>query len=284
MAGIAHAQEGAEASLKESRYILSMTNKLRQKNRLKKWTADSRLMIVADNVARKIVKYGMKNYKSNWLAEPLRKIGYSSQSTQIIIQENSPSREKFYNSLLKDKKGSKFLKDKMRTQFGFAYLSGSAVRSNPRLSNIRIAILAEKTKQAGKNWAKDLLKYINKFRRTYNLPPLKPNKLLSRAAQAHVDDMAIKDFFAHKNLRGKDHGYRAQREGYKYQVALENLAVGQSSPEEVVEAWKLSKDGHREAMINRKVTEIGLGYRFLPADGGKIQSYHYWAITMAKPR
>jgi uncharacterized protein YkwD len=52
----------------------------------------------------------------------------------------------------------------------------------------------------------------------------------------------------------------------------------------VVDGWINSKTGHREAMLDKSVREIGVGYTYLPRDGGQVAAHHYWAMTLAAPR
>lgn len=47
--------------------------------------------------------------------------------------------------------------------------------------------------------------------------------------------------------------------GIVYQLAGENIALGQTTPEQVVEAW-MNSEGHRENILNQSYTHIGVGY------------------------
>lgn len=47
--------------------------------------------------------------------------------------------------------------------------------------------------------------------------------------------------------------------GITYRSAGENIAKGQTSPEEVVQAW-MNSQGHRENILNANFTHIGVGY------------------------
>lgn len=274
----------ANESQIEARYILEKANLWRKKSRLNKWQADPRLMAAADSVARRILRSGARNFDKSWMSDALRQTGYNAQSSQILIRVNERSKDSFLQNLRTTIDGKAFLEINEHGKMGYAYYGPEQANQHANLISLRVMITADPTKKVGISWANDLQKHVNKFRKQYGLPKLKINILLSRAAQLHADDMAIRDYVEHINLSGKGPGYRAQRQGYRYQVLLENLAAGQTSPKEVVEAWKKSKDGHREAMLNSKVTEVGFGYRFLPTDGGRVNSYHYWAMSMARPQ
>ena len=156
---------------------------------------------------------------------------------------------------------------------------------DPRFGDLDywVVLLGNPPKPATRNWRREVLKEVNRFRATHGLRPLRLAPLLNEAAQRHADDMAYRDYFAHEAPNGTGPGDRAASAGYRFQTVLENLAAGQQTPREAVEGWKNSP-GHRRAMLNRKVTEAGIGYRFLSTDRGRVRSFHYWAMSMALPR
>ena len=109
------------------------------------------------------------------------------------------------------------------------------------------------------------------------------NEKLNRASQYHADDMAIRDYFSHFSPENQDIAHRVTKFSYSWRKVLENLAGGQGTPRKVVESWKASKAGHREAMIDEDVTEAGIGYRYLEVDTGKTRFSHYWALSLGLP-
>lgn len=143
-------------------------------------------------------------------------------------------------------------------------------------------LISNPPEPANRNWRQMVLDEVNRFRARYALRPLRLNRQLNRAAQAHADDMATRDFFAHETPEGRSPAQRARAAGYRYRIILENLAAGQPNPKDAVEGWKNSP-GHRKAMLDRDITEAGIGYRFLANDGGKIRLSHYWAMSMGRP-
>ncbi len=147
-----------------------------------------------------------------------------------------------------------------------------------------VVIVAKPSKAAGHGWQRETLRLVNKFRAEHRLPALRLNNKLSKAAQAHADDMFVRDFFEHTSPSGTNHGQRATAQGYLWRTILENLATGQPTPFEAVEGWKRSKTGHREAMLNVNITEAGIGYRFMANDKGKYTGHHYWAMLMGLPQ
>lgn len=162
--------------------------------------------------------------------------------------------------------------------------SGAPDRADgkPPVDHVWVLLLAEPTTPAV-DWRAETLRHINAFRAEYGLAPLTPNAVLDRAAQGHADDMAQRDYFAHLAPGGEDPGQRATAAGYRFWRVLENIAAGQPTPREAVEGWKRS-DSHRAALLDRTVTEAGIGYAYLPNDGGRARHVHYWALTMGHPR
>jgi uncharacterized protein YkwD len=158
---------------------------------------------------------------------------------------------------------------------------GGQIRNT--LDHYWVLTLAAPTRRADRKWRRDILDRVNRFRAQYRLAPLQLNDRLNRAAQAHADDMAMRDYFAHASPDGETVGQRATRAGYKWRSILENLAAGQDNPRTTVEGW-IRSPGHRQAMLNPTVRDAGVGYRFLSGDGGRTRQFHYWALNMARAR
>ena len=103
-----------------------------------------------------------------------------------------------------------------------------------------------------------VLELVNAERTGRGLTELTRNSLLDAAAEAHAGDMAANDFFAHTGSDGGNVGDRATAAGYTWSRVGENIAFGQQSPEEVMDAW-MNSDGHRANILNPDFTELGVG-------------------------
>ena len=125
------------------------------------------------------------------------------------------------------------------------------------------------------NFINQVIKLTNAERRQARLQPLTNDPLLANTAQDHSDDMADNDFFSHTGVNGSKLGDRVKKSGYQYSTAGENIAAGQTTAEQVVEAW-MNSPGHRANILNSKFTEIGVGYTFLENDTGSVNYNHYW--------
>ncbi|TXS22836.1 CAP domain-containing protein [Streptomyces sp. ms191] len=106
--------------------------------------------------------------------------------------------------------------------------------------------------------ADQVISLVNAERAKAGCSPLTVNSQLTRAAQAHSDDMAARDFFDHTNPDGKGPGDRVTATGYPWSTYGENIAMGQSSAEQVMESW-MNSPGHRANILNCSFKEIGIG-------------------------
>ncbi|MFD6387667.1 sigma-70 family RNA polymerase sigma factor [Streptomyces nigra] len=99
---------------------------------------------------------------------------------------------------------------------------------------------------------------VNKERATAGCGPLAEDSLLDKSAQAHSADMAARDFFDHTNPDGADPGQRITAAGYRWSTYGENIAMGQQTPEAVMESW-MNSPGHRANILNCSFKDIGVG-------------------------
>jgi uncharacterized protein YkwD len=123
-------------------------------------------------------------------------------------------------------------------------------------------------------------KEINAFRAQNGLPPLTfKNKLIS-VARDYAVVMKTKDQMGH-SVDGTTVAQRLDKGGYKYARYFENVAWNKGHADaaaQAVKSWKESTSGHREAMLSRDVTEMGIG--LARSSTGK----EYFCLVLAKPR
>ncbi|WP_354698103.1 sporulation protein [Paraconexibacter sp. AEG42_29] len=105
---------------------------------------------------------------------------------------------------------------------------------------------------------------VNEARTARGLTPLASESRLQTAAQAHADDMRAKSYFAHQGVLGPGLGDRVTARGYDWSTVGENIAQGQRTPFEVVEAW-LGSSGHCKNILGA-FSDIGIG----------VNSGRYW--------
>lgn len=94
-------------------------------------------------------------------------------------------------------------------------------------------------------------------------PALRWRAELASAALAHSQDMAKRNYFAHRGKGGTQVGERTTRQGYRWQRVGENIATGQGSAESVMSAW-LSSPQHCANLMQPGFTEMGAAYAINP--------------------
>jgi len=125
-------------------------------------------------------------------------------------------------------------------------------------------------------YVQTLINLINQARSDVGRATLTVNTQLTFAAQGHSLDMACNDFLKHSGSDGSWTGDRLAEAGYPNTYYLEVLAIG--LPQDAINQWR-SDSTHWEAVINSRVTEIGVGYVY-----SKYSSYGgYWTVDMGGP-
>lgn len=100
---------------------------------------------------------------------------------------------------------------------------------------------------------------------------LRLNYLLEDAAQLHSEDMAANDYFSHESADGTTFVERVQEAGYdNYEFLGENIAVGYSDAQSVVDAW-MSSEGHCNNIMNPDFEELGVGIA-----ENEVDNRYYW--------
>lgn len=89
--------------------------------------------------------------------------------------------------------------------------------------------------------------------------PLRHDVHLSLAAQLHAQDMASNNYFEHLSLDGRDFTDRIGETDYPGRAAGENIAFGQQTAREVVNAW-MDSAPHCRTIMARSYDAVGLGF------------------------
>ncbi len=113
---------------------------------------------------------------------------------------------------------------------------------------------------------------LNDYRASNGRAALAYSPRLEAAALAHASDMAAQGFFDHRGSDGSTVGGRVRRQGYGWCFVAENIAQGQLSLAEVMQAWADSR-GHRRSMLAREAREFAL----IEAPG------RIWVMVLAAP-
>jgi len=129
---------------------------------------------------------------------------------------------------------------------------------NAPLPNDREVTLPSKESMAG--FELEVLRLTNAEREKAGLKPCAGDDTnLNRSARAKSEDMAANNYFSHDSPTYGDPFAMMRNFGVQYQSAGENIAKGQPTPGEVVQAW-MNSPGHRENILNGSYTHLGVGY------------------------
>lgn len=115
--------------------------------------------------------------------------------------------------------------------------------------------------------AEQVVKLVNEERAKRGLSALTIDTKVTAAANVRARE--IKQSFAHTRPDGTSFSTALKEQGVTYRGSGENIAWGQKSPEEVMNAW-MGSDGHRANILNENYKNIGVGY-YQDANGVK-----YW--------
>jgi uncharacterized YkwD family protein len=91
------------------------------------------------------------------------------------------------------------------------------------------------------------------------LPALKVDVNLSKVAREKSSDMQRNNYFSHQSPTCGSPFDMMKKFGITYKSAGENIAMGQKTPTEVVQAW-MNSEGHRANILNGSYTHIGVGH------------------------
>ena len=112
----------------------------------------------------------------------------------------------------------------------------------------------------------EVLRLVNEERARVGAAPLKFAKDLAASAYVRARELPIK--FSHTRPDGSKCFTAMPQVGH---VIGENLAGGQNSPKQVVQAWMNSKT-HRDNILSKNFKEIGIIYYYQSNSKYK----HYW--------
>lgn len=108
-------------------------------------------------------------------------------------------------------------------------------------------------------FAQQVIDLTNQERAKGGLPALKGDGQLSSVALKKSQDMQANNYFSHTSPTYGSPFDMMRDFGVSYKTAGENIAQGQRTPQEVVQAW-MNSEGHRKNIISRDFTHIGVGH------------------------
>lgn len=154
------------------------------------------------------------------------------------------------------------------------------ITANPQIKNPALIYPGQKltipTLTDVKSQENEVIRLVNVERTRAGLQALTQNWQLSRVARYKSQDMIDKGYFAHNSPTYGSPFKMMESFGLKYSAAGENIAMGQQSPSQVMNAW-MNSPGHRNNIMSPSFTQIGVG---LAKDrNGRM----YWTQMFIKP-
>lgn len=174
------------------------------------------------------------------------------------------------------KSGDTLWKISLKYQVGLQEL----IAANPQIANPHLIYPGDLVHvplfSTVKRIEQEVIRLVNIERSKYGLKPFAHNWELSRVARFKSADMRDRAYFSHQSPTYGSPFDMISDFGISYTAAGENIAAGQETAAKVVAAW-MNSQGHRENILNRNYTEIGIGY----TSGGSMR--HYWTQMFIRP-
>ena len=104
-----------------------------------------------------------------------------------------------------------------------------------------------------------VVELVNQQRAAYGLQPLTISAELCQKARMKSQDMAKNHYFDHNSPTYGSPFDMMRALGISYRTAGENIAMGYSTPQAVMQGW-MNSEGHRANILNASFTTIGVGY------------------------
>lgn len=114
------------------------------------------------------------------------------------------------------------------------------------------------TASAYSSFQNQVVQLVNQQRAANGLGALSVDSGLTKTATLKSQDMAKLGYFDHTSPTYGSPFDMMKQFGITYRSAGENIAMGQTSPQQVMNAW-MNSPGHRANILNSSFTKIGVG-------------------------
>jgi uncharacterized protein YkwD len=139
-----------------------------------------------------------------------------------------------------------------------AFVPAAAARGSNRCGHANSPI----TVTSRHDLQKAVVCLINRQRAQRRLPPLHTNQRLNRSAQGWTNTMVSRAAFTH----GRDFSARISAAGFNWSMAGENIAIGYTTPAQVVSGW-MASSGHCQNILSPSFADVGTGVSTRSSDG-----------------
>jgi uncharacterized YkwD family protein len=109
------------------------------------------------------------------------------------------------------------------------------------------------------SYADQVVTLVNQQRAKAGLKPLAVDKALAAMALDKAKDMYNNHYFDHTSPTYGSPFDMMTSYGIRYTYAGENIAMGQKTPQEVMNAW-MNSPGHKQNILSPNYMKIGVGY------------------------
>lgn len=173
-------------------------------------------------------------------------------------------------------KGDSMWKIAVRYEVGLSEL----IEANPQIKNPALIYpgdrIAIPEKSSLLSLEDEVIRLTNVERTKRGLPALAKNWELCRVARYKSEDMLNRGYFAHNSPAYGSPFDMMESFGLRFTAAAENIAYGQRTPAEVMNAW-MNSPGHRSNILSGNVSEIGVGV------AKKSNGTLYWTQMFIRP-
>ncbi|MGY5075474.1 CAP domain-containing protein [Streptomyces sp. G7(2002)] len=107
-------------------------------------------------------------------------------------------------------------------------------------------------------FAQKVVELVNAQRAQHGCGPLTVDPRIQKAAQAHSDDMAARNYYEHNTPEGVDPGTRMTKAGFPWSSWAENIFKSPKDPATAVDGW-MKSPGHRDNILNCSYKSTGVG-------------------------
>lgn len=164
----------------------------------------------------------------------------------------------FAQSVYTVKSGDTLWKIASAKQVGISEL----IKANPQIKNSSMIYPGQKiTIPAASSFSAyedQVITLVNRERANRGLQMLSKNWQLCRVARYKSQDMVLKNYFAHQSPTYGSPFTMMQDFGIHFSAAGENIAMGQQTPQAVMNAW-MNSPGHRSNILSPVYNQIGVG-------------------------
>lgn len=130
---------------------------------------------------------------------------------------------------------------------------------NPTNMQVGGVIRLKSTSAPVSSFEEEVVRLVNQERAKQGLSPLTHRADVKNVAEKKAMDLINSNYFSHTSPNYGSPFDMLKSFGISYRSAGENIAKGQRSPQEVMNAW-MNSSGHRANILNRNYNGIGVGF------------------------